>query len=65
MLYFLALIFRSIWGCIEVQAQGIACFFDRKVVHRKVVISCSKSYESSVLNFRDLRKFTDVDVLGI
>ena len=40
-------------------------FLNKKVVYKKVVLSCSKSYESSVLDFWDLRKLFCVYVFRI
>ena len=39
--------------------------FCKKVVYKKVAISCSKSQESSVLGFWDVRKFLNNYVFKI
>ena len=39
--------------------------FYKKLVYKKLVLSCSKSYDSSALDFPDLRNFFSVYVLKI
>ena len=39
-------------------------FFDKKVVYKKAVLHCSKSWESSILYFWELRKFISSYILN-